>query len=435
MKAGVLALGAMLMALGGCATSRPVTAPAAQATTPSATSDEGVASMDATRDIVLAVDNPIDPPSMHAGSSVLGYAPSKKYDAGQRAVLTIEALKQGYRMRQVAGWPIKALNVYCVVLEPPPGMNRDELLSALAKDDRVQLAQPLQDYRTYADAPTDGRHYNDPYENLQRGFTETDAAVAHNVSQGDHVDVAVVDTGVDATHPDLAASIHDTHNVVDNDLVSFARDSHGTEVAGVIAAVGDNHQGIVGMAPKASLSIYKACWYPPKGSNGARCNSFTLARALAAIGETDARIVNLSLGGPSDPLLTRLLDVLLAQGRIVVAAMPPEGGNGGFPDNAPGVIVVRTSNTAAAPPGVLSAPGTDILTTQPSGGYDFTSGSSMAAAHVSGIIALMLSMAPKLDARTVHQLLQQSSKASGGITQVNAAGAVEALELREKTAR
>jgi len=115
--------------------------------------------------------------------------------------------------------------------------------------------------------------------------------------------------------------------------------------------------------------------------------------------------------------------------------MPPEGSNGGFPDNAPGVIVVRTSNAAAAPPGVLSAPGTDILTTQPSGGYDFTSGSSMAAAHVSGIIALMLSMAPKLDARTVHQLLQQSSKASGGVTQVNAAGAVEALELREKTAR
>jgi len=69
--------------------------------------------------------NPIDPPSMHAGSSVLGYAPSKKYDAGQRAVLTIEALKQGYRMRQVAGWPIKALNVYCVVLEPPQGMRHD----------------------------------------------------------------------------------------------------------------------------------------------------------------------------------------------------------------------------------------------------------------------------------------------------------------------
>jgi subtilisin family serine protease len=408
MKAGVLALGAMLMALGGCATSRPAMPPAADSASPGVSSSEGVASMDATRDIVLAVDNPIDPPAMHAGSSVLGYAPSKKYDAGQRAVLTIEALK------------------------PPPGMSRDELLSALAKDDRVQLAQPLQDYRTYAELPADGRRYNDPYESLQRGFTETDAAVAHNVSQGDHVDVAVVDTGVDATHPDLAASIHDTHNVVDNDLVSFARDSHGTEVAGVIAAVGDNHQGIVGMAPKASLSIYKACWYPPKSSNGARCNSFTLARALAAIGETDARIVNLSLGGPSDPLLTRLLDVLLAQGRIVVAAMPPEGGNGGFPDNAPGVIVVRTSNAAAAPPGVLSAPGTDILTTQPSGGYDFTSGSSMAAAHVSGIIALMLSMAPKLDARTVHQLLQQSSKVSGGITQVNAAGAVEALERREK---
>jgi subtilase family protein len=432
MKPGVLALGAMMMALCACASLQPAATPLAS--TGADATGQGVATMDATRDIVLAVDNPLEPPAMHAGSSVLGYSPSKQYDAGQRAVLTIEALKQGYRMRQVAGWPIKALKLYCVVLEPPPGMSREELLSALAKDGRVQLAQPLQDYRTYANVPPEGHRYNDPYENLQRGFTETDAALAHTVSQGDRVDVAVVDTGVDATHPDLAGSIHDTHNVVDDDKKTFDRDSHGTEVAGVIAAVGDNHQGIVGMAPKASLSIYKACWYPPHGTTGARCNSFTLARALAAIGETDVRIINLSLGGPSDPLLNRLLDVLLAQGRIVVAAMPPEGGNGGFPDSTAGVIVVRTSTPSAAVPGVLSAPGTDILTTQPSGGYDFTSGSSMAAAHVSGIIALMLSIAPKLDARTVQQVLEQSSKVSGGILQVNAAGAVAALERRGKTA-
>ena len=96
---------------------------------------------------------------------------------------------------------------------------------------------------------------------------------------------------------------------------------------------------------------------------------------------------------------------LLNQGRIVIAAMPPSGRLDGFPDDTPGVIVVRSSGASEAPPGVLSAPGDDILTTQPNGGYDFTSGTSMAAAHVSGIVALLLSMSPNLDAGSVHDLL------------------------------
>jgi subtilisin family serine protease len=181
------------------------------------------------------------------------------------------------------------------------------------------------------------------------------------------------------------------------------------------------------------LSIYKACWYPPAPHAGASCNTFTLAKALAGIiDNTDARIVNLSLGGPKDPLLNMLLAKLLNQGRIVITAMPPDGVADGFPDNAPGVIVVRVSGASAAPPGVLSAPGSDILTTQPGGVYDFTSGSSMAAAHVSGIVALLLSLAPTLDARTVHDLLLRSSKVSDGMLQVNAASAVSALRNTQK---
>ena len=393
--------------------------------------------MDAQRDIVLAVANPIEPPSTHAGSSLLGYTSHSLYGAGERAVSSLAALKQQYGLHEVAGWPIKALKVYCVVLEPPPGVERDALVKALAKDDRVQLVQPLQDYAVYADdtqATQDPRPYNDPYVNLQRGFVETDAAVAHNSSQGAGVHIAIVDTGADTTHPDLQGRIGDTHDEVGGDAASFNRDSHGTEVAGIITADADNHQGIVGIAPKAIVSIYKACWYPLPNS-GARCNSFTLAKALAAVMDTNARIINLSLGGPADPLLGKLLDQLLSEGRIVVAALPPGGSLDGFPDNAPGVIVVRVSSASTAPPGVLSAPGTDILTTQPGGGYDFTSGSSMAAAHVSGIAALVLSLAPKLDAQAVHDLLLHSSKVSHGVLQVNAAAAVAALGSPGKTHR
>ncbi|WP_213949690.1 S8 family serine peptidase [Luteibacter sp. dw_328] len=432
MKIGVAALLGLLVTLSACAPARPL--PSIDSSV-NATPASAVDRMDSRRDIVLAVANPLAPASTHAGSSLLGYAPSAHYGAGQRAVSELTDLKKRYGLQEVSGWPIKALDLYCVVLHPEPGVDRDALIAALQKDERVQLAQPLQDYSVYSTDTGDAHKYNDPYADLQRGFVETDAALAHNASQGEGVRVAIVDTGVDMTHPDLRGHIGDTRNVVDDDTSAFDHDSHGTEVAGIIAAIGDNHQGMVGIAPKARLSVYKACWYPPESQGGARCNSFTLAKALAAVNDTDARIVNLSLGGPADPLLTRLLAKILSEGRIVITAMPPDGKLSGFPDGAPGVIVVRTSATTPAPPGVVSAPGNDILTTQPGGGYDFSSGSSMATAHVSGIVALMLALAPGLDPASIHAILLSSSATKHGMLEVNAAGAVAALKKSGKAPR
>jgi len=382
--------------------------------------------MDSHRDIVLAVANPIDPPPTHAGSSLLGYVPSGNYGAGQRAVSLLATLQRNHHWRQLVGWPIKSLGLYCIVLEPTAGTDRDALLAALAHDKRVQLAEPLRNFSVYSSGQQDTRKYNDPYVDLQRGFVETAAARAQIATQGAGVDVAIVDTGADIAHPDLKGQIRDVHNLVDDDAPAFDRDHHGTEVAGIIGAVADNHIGIVGMAPKARLSVYKACWYPSPSDAGARCNSFTLAKALAAVMDTNARIVNLSLGGPSDPLLSRLLQGVL-QRHIVIAALPPDGKLDGFPADVPGVIVVNSSGSAVDPPGVLNAPGDDILTTQPDGGYDFTSGSSMAAAQVSGIAALLVSLDPDLDGHAIHDLLTRTSTMADGVLQVNAAAAVAAL--------
>jgi len=386
-----------------------------------------VTSMDSQRDIVVAVANPIDPPATHAGSSLLGYAPSGNYGAGQRAASTLAALQRNYGWRQLVGWPIKNLDLYCIVLQPPAGTSRDTLLAALGRDKRVQLAEPLRDFSVYASRRQDAREYNDPYAALQRGFVETDAGLAQTVTQGAGVDVAIVDTGVDVRHPDLQGQIRDVHNLVDDDASTFDRDHHGTEVAGIIGAIADNHIGIVGMAPKATLSVYKACWYPSNpNAGGARCNSFTLAKALAAVMDTHARIVNLSLGGPADPLLSRLLQRMLER-HVVIAALPPDGSLDGFPADVPGVIVVSSSGSAVDPPGVLNAPGNDILTTEPDGGYDFSSGSSMAAAQVSGIAALLVSLDPGLNGVAIRDLLARTAKVVDGGRQVNAAAAVAAL--------
>ena len=192
---------------------------------------------------------------------------------------------------------------------------------------------------------------------------------------------------------------------MDRDDAQFAHDRHGTEVAGVIAAIANNRQGIVGVAPESRLAVFKACWQTA-GAGGSRCNSYTLAQALAAGIADGAPIINLSLGGPPDELLGRLVALAVQRGRIVIGAVPPDGNLHGFPVGVPGVIAVESNGGLPAQGHLLQAPGRDILTLQPGGRYDFGSGSSLAAAHVSAAAALLLSAEPHLDAARVRSLLE-----------------------------
>src|SRR3546814_20325316 len=104
--------------------------------------------------------------------------------------------------------------------------------------------------------------YNDPYVQLQRGFAEIDAALAQRVSQGEGVDVALVDTGVDTAHPDLKGRIRGIHDMVGDSVTTMYGDRPGTEVAGILAAGGKNRLGIVGVAPEAPPTVSKAGVYP-----------------------------------------------------------------------------------------------------------------------------------------------------------------------------
>lgn len=367
--------------------------------------------------ILVTVDNPPEPPPARPGATPRAYDVVTPYGAGARARATAAALASQYALRPVAAWPIAPLAVHCVVFEVPAPGARAQLLAALARDPRVRLAQPMQSFRTLAAA------YNDPYLDLQRGFAEIGAAGAQQWSRGEGVRVAVIDTGLDAAHPDLAGRVVASRNFVDDDARQFARDRHGTAVAGVISSIANNHEGIVGIAPAAHLLALKACWHDT--GTGAACNSFTLAQALGAAIEANARIVNLSLGGPADPLLTQLVEHALARGTIVVAAVPPDGRLDGFPLGVAGVLAVDVAGTGTGRPPVLHAPGRDVITLAPGGRYEFVSGSSIAAAHVTGAAALLLADHPALSAREIAALLRRGGPAD--TAGVNACAALLAL--------
>ena len=386
--------------------------------------------------IVVAVDNPL---VRLPRGGITSYGGSARYVVGSEAAATLTALEREHKLQAAAAWPIVPLGWHCVVYAVPTGIERDTLVQALARDARVRLVQPLQDFTTLtrgsevpgSDGASPAQPYNDPYVDLQRGFVQTAAAQAHRTSTGRRVAVAVVDTGVDLRHPDLAGRIAAHRDLVGTaGTAAFEQERHGTEVAGIIAAAANNGQGIVGIAPGAQLSLYRACWYPQGvADRAARCNSFTLAKALAAVLESDARIVNLSLGGPSDPLLEALLRKLFEQRRIVIGALPTGGRREGFPAGVPGVIVVGAAGKEPLPVGALSAPGRDILTLVPGGRYDFSSGSSIAAAHVTGIAALLLALEPQLDGTRMQALLAGATSSAPDAC-VNAESAVTTLAQR-----
>ena len=190
---------------------------------------------------------------------------------------------------------------------------------------------------------------------------------------------------------------------------------HGTALAGVMAAERGNGQGIAGVAPNAMLLGLRACWEQPGGADRGLCNSFTLARALHFAVVARPGVLNLSLQGPEDPLLSRLLLRAIADGTTVVAAYDSRR-PGRFPASLPGVIAVAEPTAAGLnpPPGLLRAPGVDILSTAPGGGYAYVSGSSIAAAHVSGAAALLLEIAPHAGPARIASLLRSTARLDEG---------------------
>lgn len=321
-------------------------------------------------------------------------------------------------------WPIISLKVHCLVFGVRDDVDIEQLFTELRARPEVESAQRLNEFEVSAKIAGTAA---DPYADMQHNLVTLELEQAHRWSRGDGIEVSIIDTGADFRHPELKSRITDRQDFVGNDRAEFAADAHGTAVAGVIGAESGNGEGMIGIAPSTRLSVLKACWHR-QGDAHAVCNTFTLAKALNYAIDTGTDIINMSLNGPSDALLGRMVKAAMKQGTVVVAAAP-EGTQGGFPVDVPGVIVVGSDELrelhGAQPHPLVQAPGADILVPVPAGGYDFASGTSLSAAQVSGIVALLVSRSPDLTSDEITSLLIASQASGAG--SVNACRALARL--------
>ncbi len=353
----------------------------------------------------------------------------------ERWAIIRATLAGAYGLRDVGAFPLASLGVQCAVFQVPPDRSVADVVARLAADPLVETAQPNQVFRGLGASP------DDPYASMQYGPRAIHADLAHRWATGKGVRVAVVDTGVDTNHPDLRDRIAKTATFVQGGEQTFTEDSHGTAVVGVIAAVAGNQIGIFGIAPDAQIVAAKACWHRRLRDIQAVCSSWTLARAVDYAIGSDVRVLNLSLGGPPDALLARLIERAVDGGITVIAAVMDQGGPApGFPASLERVIPVLAIDPAGSVrlpgaltgSGFLAAPGVDVLTTAPHGAYDFRSGSSLAAAHVSGIAALLLEREPRLTPAQMRVLLTATAQpvpagAAAVVSRVDACAAVAKL--------
>jgi subtilisin family serine protease len=337
-----------------------------------------------------------------------------------------QGLAADYDMREAGAFPLASIRVQCVVYELSDEPTLEALLERLARDARVESVQRNQAFDAFEAPAPPGRGYRA----LAYGAAAIRADLAHRSSTGKGVRVAVVDTGVDRRHKGLRGRVAQSANFVEHGEISFDDDRHGTAVAGIIGAHDEQHATVLGIAPEAELIAIKACWHVAAGAK-ALCSSWTLAKAVDYAIDARAQVLNLSLAGPPDALLARLLTAAHGRGMTIVAATTDSSAGPGFPASLEAVLAVVASDvrdhvsTPAWPARrpLLAAPGVEVVSTVPRDGYELMSGSSFAAAHVSGVAALLLQHAPALGPAGVAQIMSTTARPT---TEGAAAGIVDA---------
>lgn len=264
---------------------------------------------------------------------------------------------------------------------------------------------------------------------LQYALGKLKLEQAHSIAKGDKILVAVIDSGVDADHPELAGMVADQLDAVGGP--GPKAHSHGTGIAGTIVA----QAKMRGVAPSARVLAVRA-FGGPTGDGDA--TTYAILKGLDWAHVKGARVVNMSFAGPQDPAISRSIAAAREKGMVLVAAAGNEGPRSAplYPAADPNVIAVTATDAqdrlfARANRGkhiAVAAPGVDILLPIPNGAYNVSSGTSFSAAFVTGTVALMFERKPDLSPDDVRRVLTATATDLGpkGIDDQFGAGLVDA---------
>jgi subtilisin family serine protease len=292
-----------------------------------------------------------------------------------------------------------------------------DIIAQLAAVQIIAIAQPNYVY-TLAQQPADATPASrgdtgSPGDAAQYILQKLQISDVHRIVRGTNVPIAVIDSEIDVTHPDLQGVIAQRFSAVG---APEKPHPHGTGMAGAIAS----HQRLMGIAPSARL--YAVLAFSTKAAT-AESTTFNILKGLDWAASQGVRIVNMSFAGPKDPSLERAIKAAYDKGIVLIAA----AGNAGpkspplYPGADPYVIAVTATDAddklfSGANRGSyisVAAPGVDILVPAPDGAYQLTTGTSVAAAEVSGIAALLLERNPRLTPADVRRILMTSAKKLG----------------------
>ena len=275
--------------------------------------------------------------------------------------------------------------------------------------DNIGIAQPNYTYRLFQDtelAAGAGAGSSDQYVIEKLHLDE-----AHKLATGSNVLIAVIDSAIDINHPDLAGAVIEQYDAVGRPEKPHP---HGTGMVGAIVA----HQRLMGIAPAAKILAVRAF-----SSNSAQSPEATTRNILAGMEwaiSKGARIINMSFAGPYDPMMQLAMKNAHAKGVVLIAASGNRGPKSPplYPAADPNVIGVTATDqddklfdkAVRGPQVAVAAPGVDVMVPAPADAYQLTTGTSVAAAHVSGVAALLIERYPTVSAATVLEVLTATAK-------------------------
>ena len=335
-----------------------------------------------------------------------------------------DALARRHGLSRIASQNIPLLGATIGLFRTAGNRSANAVARDLASDGSVRAVQPNYRYALQDQKPAAGN--SDPAQYAQ---TQLHLPEAHRLARGMNVTIAVIDSGIDAAHPELANTVADTFDALGSKDGPHA---HGTAVAGVIAA----RVRLTGSAPEVRILAIRAFG---AAAGGAESTSYVILRSLDYAVAHGAQIVNMSFAGPQDALVARAVAAAAARDVVLVAA----AGNAGpkspplYPAANPDVIAVSGIDAGERPMAVsnrgsyiaLAAPGADLLVPVPDGKYQLMSGTSFSAAFVSGIAALVLERSPALKPAEVRKVLTGTARDLGtpGRDDLFGAGEADAL--------